>query len=104
MRRFIKLAAVPAAAVLALSGCGAHNNHRAAGPQAESAPVSPTAGSTTPTGDTGGLKNAAGAIRELQHVTCAPDSHGDWSATGTIQNSTSTQGKYLVEFAVVKAK
>lgn len=100
MRRLAKLSVVPVVAVLALSGCGANNDkHSAAGSPAASTTA---ASSTKSIIGTGGLTNPAGAIKSLQGVTCAPDSHGDWSASGTIQNAAATQGEFLVEFAVVK--
>lgn len=104
MRRLIKLSVVPAVAVLTLSGCAAHNDRPAAGTHAPVTSQQPATSSTALSTGNGGLKNPAGAIKALQGVKCAPDSNGEWSATGTIQNAAANEGRYLVQFAVVKQK
>lgn len=103
MRRLAKLSVAPLLAVVVLSGCGA-TGKPAAGHQDPSTSPAPAASTPTSVVGTGGLTNPAGAIKSLQGVTCAPDSNGDWSASATVQNATTTRGEYLVEFAVVKQK
>lgn len=95
------IAVVAAIGILA-AGCGGTDNNESEHAKGKPGKVDTT--SKVPSGPTKGIKDPRGDIKSLQGFKCAPDSSGQWAASGTLKNGAKETKKFLVSASVVKVK